>query len=400
MKHFTTLLLVLAAALHAAPPAVNTSKAGMDAERLARIPSRMKAFIEKGSIAGSVTLVQRHGAVAALDATGYADLESKKLMTTDTIFQIMSMTKPVTAVAVMILLEEGKLALSDPVEKHLPEFRGLWLIESKDGSKSRSLRRPSRAITIRDLLTHTSGMSGTYPEAIADKYLFYTLSEVVALASQQPLDFEPGTKWQYSNTGISTLGRIVEVIADQPFEQFLASRIFQPLGMKDSFLFLPQDRHVRLATPYIMKEGKLVRHPDDPYRKGYKFSRPSGGMYSTATDMAAFYQMVLNGGTHNGKRLISKATADLMTEVHTGEIVAGHQRGMGYGLAWAVTRTAESQTQLPLLSIGSYGHGGAYGTHGWVDPQKDLVGVFMVQRPGAETERNAFMAIAGAAISE
>jgi CubicO group peptidase (beta-lactamase class C family) len=399
-----TFLLAAILLLHAAPPAVNTGKAGMDPDTLARIPARMKSFVDKGTLPGAVTLVQRHGALAQIEAVGYRDLETKQPMQTDTIFRIASMTKPFTAVGIMILMEEGRLALRDPVEKYLPQFNNMWVIESREGDNNgdtkRVLRRASRSITLRDLLTHTSGMYGMPPEtldeAIARKTL--TLSEVTLMASQRPLDFDPGTKWQYSNLGIATLGRIIEVVADQPYEKFIESRIFQPLGMKDSFFFLPSDRRDRLATVYVFDKGKLEKARLDFTDKGAKYPFPEGGMYSTAMDLAAFYQMMLNTGTFNGKRILSRATVDMMTEVHTGDLPIGQSAGMGYGLAWAVVRTADGT--LPLASIGSYGHGGAFGTYGWVDPKKDLVGVFLVQQPDVATERNAFMAMAASAINE
>ena len=401
---FLPIVLIGFAILHAAPPAANAGKAGMEPELLARVPARMKAFVEKGTVPGVVTLIQRHGALASLEAVGYQDIESKQPMKTDTIFRIASMTKPFTAVGIMILMEEGRVSLGDPVEKYLPDFKNMWVIESREGDKNgdtkRTLRRPSRPITLRDLLTHTSGMYGMPPEtldeAIARKTR--TLADVVTLASQKPLDFDPGTKWQYSNLGIATLGRIIEVVADQPYEKFIESRIFQPLGMKDSFFFLPADRQHRLATVYILDKGKLKKADWDFAGNGAKYPFPEGGMYSTALDLASFYQMMLNGGMYNGKRILSRATADMMTEVHTGELQAGHSRGMGYGLAWAVVRTADGT--LPLTSIGAYGHGGAFGTYGWVDPKKDLVGVFLVQQPDVSTERSAFMAMAASAISE
>jgi len=285
------------------------------------------------------------------------------------------------------------------VEKHLPEFKGMWVIESRDGHKGRRLVRPERPITIRDLLTHTSGMYGQVPELLKNLYRNFDrpLAEVVAIGSQAPLDFQPGTRWQYSNIGIAALGRIIEVLSDQPYEKFLAARIFEPLGMKDSFLFLPPDRHNRLASLYSLQDGKLKKADRGGFRKGARFSMPEGGMYSTAMDMATFYQTMLNGGTYNGRRILSKATVQMMTTVHTGDLQAGGP-GMGYGLAWAVVR--EPRGALALQSLGAYGHGGAFGTYGWVDPGKDLVGVFMVQQPNSADARNAFVVLANAAIAE
>ncbi len=398
---------LLVHAVFAAPPALDTSKAAMDAERLARIPARMKSFVDKGAVAGTVTLLQRHGALASLEAVGYQDLASKKPMKPDTIFQIMSMTKPVVGAAVMILMEEGKLAISDPVEKHLPEFRGQWMIVSAEGD-TRTLKHPSRPITIRDLLTHTSGLYATLPPSFNNlkTWMSMPLSQVVAMGAQQPLDFEPGTKWQYSNIGIAAAARIVEVLADQPFEQFLAARIFQPLGMKDTYIFPPAEKHDRIASCYTLENGKLKEMGEDTlgggalkYRKGAKYSLPEGGLYSTAADLAAFYQMMLNGGTYNGKRLLSTSTIKVMTGLHTGDLKAATP-GVGYGLSWAVVRDPMGSLSLPLTSVGTYGHGGAFGTYGWVDPKQDLLGVFLVQRPGASDERNAFMAIGASAIMD
>lgn len=404
MKALTLLALLATSTAIAA----EATKTGLDAERLAKIPVRMKAFVDKGTIAGAVTLIERHGAVASLEAVGYQDLEAKKPMRTDSIFQIMSMTKPVTATGIMILMEEGKLALNDPVEKHLPEFRSQWMIESQDAGKSRRLKRPSRPITIRDLLTHTSGMAAPPPEGAKEilQRMDMPLKDAVALYSQQPLDFEPGTKWQYSNSGIATLGRIIEVVADQPYEKFLEEHIFRPLGMKDSFFFAPQDKLDRIAMVYKLENGKLKRSGADilggdpaHYRRGARYPAPEFGLYSTAHDLSLFYQMMLNGGTLGGKRILSKASVEVATEVHTSAIEpAGHSPGMGYGLAWTVVR--DPLGTLQSQSMGSFGHGGAFGTHGWIDRQKDLVGVFLIQRSGGgdNSESKIFMSMAASAV--
>jgi len=392
---FVFLLALFLATAPAAPP--NLAKAKLDPERLARIPVRMKAFVDKGTVAGIVTLVARHGEVAQLEAVGWQDADARKPLRTDTIFQIMSMTKPVVGVAIMMLAEEGRLSLGDPVEKHLPDFRGQWMIESRDGDKARALKKPARPITVRDLMTHTSGMPGSAP---VPNWQYRTLSESVSISSQQPLEFEPGTKWLYSNSGINTLGRIIEVLADKPFEQFVEERIFQPLGMKDSHFYPPAEKHERISMVYRLEEGKIKRAEVDLYRKGYKNPSPAGGMFSTAADMAAFYQMMLNGGSLNGKKLLSKSGVEVMTVNHTGTMTAGHGPGLGFGLTWNVVR--ESLGTLSLLSEGTFMHGGAFGTHGWVDPKKNMVGVFMIQRTGGggAAERDAFLAMANAATTE
>ena len=236
---------------------------------------------------------------AHLEAVGYQDLESKKPMRTDTIFQVRSMTKSVTAVAIMILLEEGRLTLSDPVEKHLPEFRDQMMIDSRDGDRALTLKKPSRPITIRDLLTHTSGM-GAEPKV--GNRAMRTLAEMVSIYAR-PLEFEPGTKWLYSDPGFATLGRIVEVVADQPYEKFLEDRIFHRLGMNDSFFSPPPEKRGRIASMYRLEDGNLRKVDAELYPQGAKFSGPGFGMHSTASDMAAFYQMMVNGGRSEERRV-------------------------------------------------------------------------------------------------
>lgn len=390
MKHF--LLLAFAATLGWSEPPAAAVK-GLDESRLGLIAPRMKSFVDRGSVAGTVTLVAREGQVAHLEATGYQDLASRKPMSTGTIFEMMSMTKPVTGVAVMMLVEDGKLALTDPVEKYLPEFRGQWMIESGD-AKTRRQKKPARLITVRDLMTHTSGMpnGGGLPDMWSR-----TLSESTAIASQQPLEFEPGTQWLYSNTGLNTLGRLVEVLSDKPFEAFVEERIFRPLGMKDSTFFLPAAKRDRIATVYTLENGTL-KPSNLTHRVGQKNPLPAGGLYSTATDMAAFYTMMLNGGTYKGQRLLSKAAVQVMTTNHTGEIKAGHGPGMSFGLTWNVVK--EPLGTLALSSIGTYSHGGAYSTFGWVDPVKKLIGVFLIQRTNGPqpSERDTFIAMANSAV--
>ena len=393
------ILLLAGAALFGAPP---VAKSGLDPERLARIPARMKALVDKGEIPGSVTLVGRHGQIVHIEAVGWADIEAKKPMRTDTIFQIMSMTKPVTGVGVMMLVEEGKLSVNDPVEKYLPEFKGQQVIE-RHSAWQQTLRAPPRPITIRDLMTHTSGVSGPHG-ALSGLYqkMDVTLADAVKAYAKDPLEFDPGTKWMYSNPGIATLGRLIEVAADMPYEQFLATRIFAPLGMKDSFIFPPADKTGRIATVYVSKDGQLV--PGGPsmlggdskkFRPGAKYSAPEFGLYSTASDLFAFYQMMLSNGTYNGKRLLSKAAVDVMTMPHTGDLKAGHLPGTGFGLTWEVVK--EPMGLMTLLSPGTFGHGGAFGTHGWIDRQKDVVGVFLVQRSSNDA-KNAFFQLTGAAV--
>ncbi|MBL8230882.1 MAG: beta-lactamase family protein [Bryobacterales bacterium] len=409
MRRMHLMLLAAAAAfglMLQAEPVGDLKQAGLDAQRLARIAERMKGYVDRGELAGVVTLVSRHGVVGTLDAVGWADAVNKKPMRTDSIFQIMSMTKPVCATAIMMMVDEGRLALNDPVEKHLPEFRGQMMVASREEGRV-SLVKPKRPITVRDLLTHTSGMTGP-PPGLAELYtrMDMLLADAVRVFAQQPLEFEPGTRWLYSNTGIATLGRLVEVASGMSFEKFLETRIFQPLGMKDSFLFPPADKLDRIVVVHSHANGKLVDAAPTilggdsrKFRKGARYSAPEFGMYSTASDLAAFYNMIRAGGVHAGTRLVSKASVDVMTSLHTGDLKAGHNPGTGFGLAWEVTK--EAAGMLNLMSVGSYGHGGAFGTHGWVDPAKDLVGVFLIQHAGnAGNSKQVFIAMAGAAVLE
>jgi CubicO group peptidase (beta-lactamase class C family) len=387
IRTFTTLLVLLTAV---------SAQTGLDSARLSRIPVRMKEFVDAGTMAGSVTLVARHGKVAALHATGYTDIETKQPIKTDAIFQLHSMTKPIVAMAAMMLAEEGKLALNDPVEKHLPEFRGQRLLVGD------TLKRPARRITVRDLMMHTSGLPLNPPAGIGELHgaLHKTLAEVVLVISQVPLEFEPGTKWQYSNTGIASLARIVEVLGGMPFEQFLEKRIFAPLGMKDTFIYPPKEKWGRMPTAYILKDGKPLKYTADPlgegamkFRDGAKYPLPEGGLYSTASDLFLLYQMLLNGGQLNGTRILSKHSIETMTQVATGELYTNGP-GMGYGLAWAVAKDGAAAP----LSIGTYGHGGRYGTYCFIDPKTNLIGIFMIHREGGSDERNAFVNIAYSAL--
>ncbi len=368
----------------------------------------MQSFVDRGEVAGIVTLLARHGQVAHLHAVGYQDIETKKPMRTDSIFQIMSMTKPVTGVGIMILAEEGRLGLNDPVQKYLPDFRGQKMVKSHD-AESATLTKPSRPITIRDLMTHSSGM-GNPPEGM-DIFtsMDRTLAEAVAIYSQQPLDFEPGTRWQYSNTGIATLGRIIEVISNQPYERFLDERIFKPLGMKDSFFFPPAEKTGRIALLHTTEKGTLERSGPNlggdsaKFRKGAKYPAPEFGLYSTASDLAAFYQMMLDGGVYQGKRILSREGVEIMTTIQDPNLPkpAAWTPGGGYALTWEVIK--DPIGTLAYLSPGTFGHGGAFATHGWVDRKKDLVGVFLVQisgGPGGDAAKTAFMTMAGSALAE
>jgi CubicO group peptidase (beta-lactamase class C family) len=394
--------LLLAALL---VPALLQAQAGLDSAQLARIAPRMKEFVSSGRVSGIVTLLVHKGAVVHHEAVGLRDIEAAQPMARDSIFQIMSMTKPFTGAAILMLAEEGKLRINDPVEKHLPEFKGQMVIVRRDENET-VLRKPSRPITIRDLMTHTSGLGPAAP-GIANIMVAMdrTLADACLIYSQQPLEFEPGTRWMYSNTGIATLGRIIEVTSGMSYEKFLETRIFAPLGMKDSHIFLPAEKRSRVAPVYAEKDGKLVKAGatilgGDPmkYREGSKYSGPEHAMYSTAADLARFYTMLLNHGTFDGKRLLSPASVRAMSTVHTGDLKAGHDPGVGFGLTVAVTRAPEGT--LTGHSTGAFGHGGAFGTYGWVDPAKQLAGVFLIAHSGDRRDvRDAFLLMTAAALA-
>ena len=387
----------------AATAAALLTAAPLDPVALQRIPKRMQELVDQGVLSGAVTLVQRHGTVARLEAIGWADIEAKKPMRADTIFQVMSMTKPFVGTAIMMLADEGRLSVSDTVEKHLPEFRGQMVVVKKNEDGTVLMKKAARPITIFDLMTHASGMSYLPPAGIGElnTTMDRTLADAVLLYSQTPLEFEPGSKWQYSNLGIAILGRIIEVRSGMAFEKFLESRIFQPLGMKDSHIFLPAEKHARLAAIYKKgPDGKLVKAGNETlggnalsFRKGAKYSAPEWGLYTTAQDLAAFYQMLLSGG----KKLISKSAIDTMTRKQTGDLRAGHMPNTAFGLTWEVIE--DPRGELAYLSAGTFGHGGAFGTHGWVDRKKDMVGVFLIQMIGIDSgAKYGFMQMANAAV--
>jgi CubicO group peptidase (beta-lactamase class C family) len=389
-----------------APPQTLIKKPVVDTDRIARLQRRMQSFVDRGRAAGIVTLVAHRGSIIDLSAFGFQDLETRIQMKTDTIFRVASMTKPVTAVGIMILVEDGLLALTDPVQKYLPQFADIKVVaraaESDQGSELSEVRRPTRPMAIRDLLTHTSGMGSGYPENIKDLFdkRDRTLAEAVDYFPRRNLEFDPGTRWGYSNMGFAVLGRIIEVVSGKSYEEFITGRIFLPLGMKDSHFFVPADKLGRIASIYSLEGDKLKKANVDPSRGGVRYSSPEAGLYSTAPDLYRFYQMMLNGGQLDGQRILSKFSVDLMTRVHTGELKAGFSPGVGFGLGWSVVRNEEGMFRLN--SIGTFGHGGLYRTYGFVDPMKDLIGIIMLQRLSSDgdlaDEINAFCAMASTVV--
>lgn len=373
------LLIVILALLLPVP----SFAAEFNSAKLGKIRERMQAFVDQKVIAGAVTAVGSKDGIASLEAVGLQKIETKQPMPKDALFRIASMTKPITAIGIMILQEDGKLSVDDPVEKHLPEFRGQRIVASREGD-SVTLKKPSRVITIRDLLTHTSGLPGGFPAGLSDLYQTRnrTLAEAVLVSSQQPLDFEPGSKWAYCNAGIDTLGRIIEVTSGQSFEEFMAARVFRPLGMNDTACFPTEQQTPRIAGLYDSKDGELIagNRPIVGPATGAKHPIPAGGLYSTAADLAKLYQAMLNAGRLGSTKIISPESVLTMTKVQTGDLQCGFVPGMGFGYGWAVVK--EPQGVTSMVSPGTFGHGGAFGTQAWIDPKQDLFVILLIQRVG------------------
>jgi CubicO group peptidase (beta-lactamase class C family) len=298
------------------------------------------------------------------------------------------MTKPVTAIGIMILVDEGKLSPDDAVAKYLPEFTGQMLREPSinfgAGGGQVVLTTPKRPVKIRDLLTHTSGVAG-YPKGVDDVYTKRnrTLAETALATALQPLTFEPGTKWSYSNSGIDTLGRVIEVASGEGYEAFLQKRVFDPLEMKDTAFYPTKEQLSRLAVTYFKdKDGKLVPSPNAliGLPANAKHPIPAGGLVSCGADLAKLYRMMLNKGELYGKRVLSEKAVAEMTKLQTGDIKTGFVDGMGFGYGWAVVREPKGVTAM--LSAGTYGHGGAFGTQGWIDPTQDVFVILLIQRTG------------------
>jgi CubicO group peptidase (beta-lactamase class C family) len=398
MMKSTGSVLLLSALLLQAADKTDPASAGMDAARLARIPLRMKEFVDSGKAAGIITLVARHGHLASLDAVGFQELETKTAMRTDTIVRIASLTKPITCAGIMVLVDEGRISVLDAVEKYVPEFKGQKAFACGTGSGYDCASvTPRRPVNILDLMTHTSGLPGGFPPPGGTAPA--SLAEQVAAGGKLTLSFEPGTAWNYSNVGYATLGRIIEVASGKPFEQFMAERVFQPLGMKDTTFFTPEDRRNRIAAVYTDDNGTLKRATQVEARNS-RIPGPEGGLFSTALDLLRFNQMILNKGKLDGHRILSTAAAEMMGTSLTGEIKAGFAPGAGHGLGYEVVRDARGTFRYG--SIGTIEKGGAYRTYEFIDPAKDLIGIILLQRTNGggdvADEINAFAAMAAASV--
>jgi CubicO group peptidase (beta-lactamase class C family) len=353
-------ILALASLVHAAAP---------EPAKLRTIRERMRPFIEKHEISGAVTLVATPGRVLYLEATGYAGPAGKTPMRKNSIFWIASMTKPITATAVMMLAEQGKLSVEDPVGKYIPELAGLKTAGGQPVT-----------VTLRHMLTHTSGMGEAAPAESRDAK---SLADLIPVYARKPVLFEPGSQWRYCQSGINTLGRIVEIVSGQTLPAFFQARLFGPLGMKDTTFYLTEKQMPRLVTPAKLENGRLVE-AENIILQGHaptardRYPAANGGLFSTAADYSRFARMVLNGGTLGGKRYLSAESVRRMTTIQTGDLITGFTPGNGWGLGWCVVRAPQGITET--LSPGSFGHGGAYGTQAWIDPQKQVVMILMIQR--------------------
>ncbi len=371
-------------------------EAGLAPERLERIGQVMQKHIAENHIAGAIGLIARRGKIGYFESWGMMDKENGKPMKKDAIFRIYSMTKAVTGVAIMMLYEEGKFALNDPVAKYLPEMGGLKVaIDKKDpatGTRSYEVVPAQREMTIRDLLRHTSGLDYQGPRDEKGDLMYpklgvtrpdITIEEAVKRMGKAPLVHQPGTTWDYS-LSIDVLGRLVEVASGQTLDKFFAERIFKPLAMVDTGFHVPEAKWDRFATLYTPNPDKTIKRSTAPPQESYK--QPAtlllggAGLVSTTMDYARFVQMMLNGGELDGARILSRKTVELMSADHLGEMPregALLPIGYGFGLTFAVNRGPGKNGNIG--SEGEYYWGGAAGTRFWIDPKEQMIGVFMIQ---------------------
>lgn len=381
-------------------PADEAAALGFDAAKLARVQALLDDNVRAGKFAGASALIARKGRVALLAAAGHADREAGRPMAPDTIVRIASMTKPITSVAAMILVEEGRLSLDDPVARYLPEFERMKVLDEKGGQSTVEADRP---ITVRHLLTHTSGISyrfinhpGLAPifveHAVSDG-LSETpgaLSDNIQRVAQVPLAFQPGAQWHYGlNTDV--IGRVIEVVSGQSLDAFFRDRIFEPLKMTDTHFILPAEKRDRLAAVYGIEGGRpLERRPSLLIQRGplvYSTTYPlwndnagfysgGAGLVSTLADYARFLQMLVNKGELDGARILKPETVEAMTRNQIGDLpMAIGTRGTGFGYGFGVV-TDTGQGPVPA---GSYSWGGFFSTYFWVDPTHELVGIVFTQ---------------------
>jgi CubicO group peptidase (beta-lactamase class C family) len=408
----TSALLILAFAIFAASFAsaadLKTTKAervGMSTERLARIHDVMQRHIDTGRITGAVTAVARRGKLVHHEAHGFRDPNTQSPMPQDALFRMASSSKPVTGVAVLMLVEEGRIRLNDPVSAYIPEFKNLKVAVPKPGMTEQDARRANggkgdvdlvaatREITIKDLMTHTSGLQsgglGTVVSPVPRKN-DETLATYIPKLAAAPLDFQPGTRWAYSAlAGIDTLGRIVEIVSGKSFDEFLRTRLFEPLGMRDTHFVIPEAKQPRLL-PLFRRDGDAWVISSTPgFLDTRSYLSGAAGLYSTAHDYIRFEQMLVNGGALEGKRLLSPKTVHLMSQNHVGELyrgTSGSESGQGFGLTVYVTLDETKASRW--RTEGAFGWSGAFGTITWSDPAEELIAVLMIQQSDATVQRD------------
>jgi CubicO group peptidase (beta-lactamase class C family) len=376
-------------------PPTKPEDVGVSTERLSRIHTAMQRYVDRHEVAGVVTLVARRGRVIHLDAVGHRDAEAKAAMTNDTIFRIASMTKPITSVALMMLFEEGHFLLSDPVGKWLPEFADMKVVQPAPPGERVEVPFTAvpakRPITIKHLLTHTAGLPNSYRGWTQQQYVKIaarqdareTMADTLSRVAKLPLNFQPGEAWEYG-PATDVVGRLVEVISGQTLDEYFRKRIFEPLGMRDTYFYLPAAKADRFAALYRPGTDKKIQLAEAPGLDSHWIKEPhvyfsgAGGLVSTASDYFRFQQMMLNGGELDGVRLLGRKTVELMTTNHTGDLplwLTGP--GYGFGLGYSVVKDVGA-TGLPA-SVGSFGWGGAFCTYFWVDPAEEMIGILMAQ---------------------
>ena len=402
MLAFTTLTLCAQTSSdQTSPPLTEATplSAGMSPERLAKIDAMLQTAVSENQVPGAVALIARNGKIIFHNAYGLADNASEKEMSDTAIFRIASQTKAITSTAVMMLWEEGKFQLDDPISKYIPEFREAQLLDTFNESDSTYTTTPAKdQISVRDLITHTSGLGygvidgderfqKIYAKAgITDLFTTadITIGESVKKLAKLPLHHNPGDAYSYSE-GLDALSYFVEVISGLPFDQFLRTRIFQPLGMNDTWFYLPEEKQDRLVTVQGIEDGKWSKYSETFYDTDYpikgakRFFSGGAGLSSTAKDYATFLQMYLNGGELNGKRILSRTTVQSIMGNQTGALFGDGTKH--YGLAFGVVND-KGQNAGGIGSAGTFEWGGYFNTQYFADPKEQIIGILMKQTRG------------------